>query len=95
VTEERLEFKRMTGGYVAENHHRHYAIYSGWGYRSDLKAEGFIWTLEVREKTETLGRRNVVGQPVIYRVERHTRGELLDLAQRFERSILEALRSRV
>lgn len=94
MIEEPLRFHRMPGGYVAENHHRHYAIYSGWGWREDLRAEGFIWTLEVREKTETLGRRNIVGQPVIYMIERRTKCELEREALRFEASILEALQSR-
>lgn len=83
----KLEFKRMLGGHVAETDRRYYAIYSGWGFREDLGAQSFIWTLEVREKTTVLGRRTVVGQPVIHTAERRSRRELVSEAQRFEDSI--------
>jgi len=92
VDDDKLVFTKALGGYVAENHHRHYAVFSGWGWREDLQKEYFIWTLEVREKTEVSRYRTVVGQPVIYGCQARTRTKAIDEAQRFERSITEALR---
>jgi len=91
VIEEPLRFQRMLGGYVAENHHRYYAIFSGWGYYRSLKKCNFVWTLEVREKSEVTGLRTIVGSPVIYEFRASTRAKVVEEAQRFERSIVEAL----
>lgn len=87
----KLRFKKMFGGYAAENHHRYYAIFSTWGWREDLRKNYFIWNLEVREKSDVLGHRTIVGLPPIYVFETTTRNLAIAEAQRLEDSVQEAL----